>query len=573
MVIPVGDSSRGQLLLPEVLKTEPGAPPRLYLDATISVQGLLEPVCPLSTCLLQLSARHVMREAFGSDPTEDLDRTVPIVAAGRILLHVSNLVAVAGRTPVLRFFEQLDPLAAAALSHLDETAWRSARLGRADLVPGFATRLPRHLSTALGGRLRPARARDHLDRAIAKWRTRLDALERERLAPTVFADRVIEDTVQLILREVLPRLAVARRAVGALEALLQDAGLPAALLDDLQRALPGSRTLELAVRLDALADTLPDPAPTDVPTLAAALRDQALPDAFLRAWAALLRDHGHRGRRELDLREPRAREDPSVLLGQLLALSSVEAAHRPTARLEAGRAARTGAVQALEGGLGWVGWQRARSQLAVLESLGGVRETHESLAIEAFDRIRSRVLALAAPLVAAGRLDPGQVFDLHLEDLERAEANPELDLRARAAARRHPHDLLAGGRPLPRVFDSLGRVVGPPPAPEPQGVLVGRPSSAGVAVGRVRVAAALDEPLQPGEILVAQAVDPGWTPLLLGAAALVLELGGKQQHGGLVARELGVPCVAAIPEVAVRLRDGQLVEVDGTHGVVRIRPG
>jgi pyruvate,water dikinase len=69
---------------------------------------------------------------------------------------------------------------------------------------------------------------------------------------------------------------------------------------------------------------------------------------------------------------------------------------------------------------------------------------------------------------------------------------------------------------------------------------------------------------------VAQATDPGWTPLFINAAGVILEVGGLLQHGALVAREYGKPCVAGIEGVTALLKDGQMVEVDGTHGVVRM---
>ena len=70
-------------------------------------------------------------------------------------------------------------------------------------------------------------------------------------------------------------------------------------------------------------------------------------------------------------------------------------------------------------------------------------------------------------------------------------------------------------------------------------------------------------------MLVAYTTDPGWTPLFVSAGAVVLEVGGVLQHGALVAREYGKPCVVGIDRVVERLRDGEPVEVDGTAGTVR----
>ena len=79
-----------------------------------------------------------------------------------------------------------------------------------------------------------------------------------------------------------------------------------------------------------------------------------------------------------------------------------------------------------------------------------------------------------------------------------------------------------------------------------------------------------EKPLLPGEILVARATDPGWTPLFVNAGAIVLEIGGPLQHGALVAREYGKPCVSGIRDATQVLRDGELIEVDGNAGVLRL---
>lgn len=100
---------------------------------------------------------------------------------------------------------------------------------------------------------------------------------------------------------------------------------------------------------------------------------------------------------------------------------------------------------------------------------------------------------------------------------------------------------------------------------------MGEPISPGVIRGTVKVLHTPDEkPVLPGDILVARATDPGWTPLFINAGGVILEVGGLLQHGALVAREYGKPCVAGIEDVTALLRDGQVVEMDGSTGVIQI---
>jgi pyruvate,water dikinase len=78
--------------------------------------------------------------------------------------------------------------------------------------------------------------------------------------------------------------------------------------------------------------------------------------------------------------------------------------------------------------------------------------------------------------------------------------------------------------------------------------------------------------LESGEVLVAAATDPGWTPLFLTAGALVMEVGGLMSHGSMVAREYGLPAVVGVPDATRRLRTGQRVRVSGDDGTVVVLP-
>lgn len=104
------------------------------------------------------------------------------------------------------------------------------------------------------------------------------------------------------------------------------------------------------------------------------------------------------------------------------------------------------------------------------------------------------------------------------------------------------------------------------------GILTGTPGSAGLVRGRVRVLRSLAdaERLLPGEVLVAPTTSQPWMPLFATAAALVTETGGVLSHAAVVAREYRLPAVVGIAGATRALHDGQLVEVDGDRGLVRI---
>lgn len=49
-----------------------------------------------------------------------------------------------------------------------------------------------------------------------------------------------------------------------------------------------------------------------------------------------------------------------------------------------------------------------------------------------------------------------------------------------------------------------------------------------------------------------------------------MEVGGPLQHGAIIAREYGLPCVSSIYKATSIIKDGGLIEVDGSNGIVRI---
>ncbi|AEF37741.1 conserved hypothetical protein [Mycolicibacter sinensis] len=101
-------------------------------------------------------------------------------------------------------------------------------------------------------------------------------------------------------------------------------------------------------------------------------------------------------------------------------------------------------------------------------------------------------------------------------------------------------------------------------------MVTGQAVSPGTARGIVRILAHPDDDFEPGEVLVTNVTDTGWTPFFGCAAAIVTNVGGAMSHAAIVAREFGIPAVVNTMTATRQLRDGQLVEVDGTAGTVRV---
>jgi pyruvate, water dikinase len=110
----------------------------------------------------------------------------------------------------------------------------------------------------------------------------------------------------------------------------------------------------------------------------------------------------------------------------------------------------------------------------------------------------------------------------------------------------------------------------PGPKPGSTPLLRGLGAAPGSGSGAVRVIASLADAgrLNDGDVLVTHMTSPDWVPLMRRAAGIVTDSGGMTCHAAIVSRELGVPCVVGTTEATHKLRDGELVTVDATHGVV-----
>ena len=92
----------------------------------------------------------------------------------------------------------------------------------------------------------------------------------------------------------------------------------------------------------------------------------------------------------------------------------------------------------------------------------------------------------------------------------------------------------------------------------------------GVVQGRIQV---ITDPrharLEQGAILVAERTDPGWIMLFPAAKGVLVERGSQLSHAAIVAREMRIPAIVSVPGITSWLKDGDLVEFDGSTGLVR----
>jgi pyruvate,water dikinase len=209
----------------------------------------------------------------------------------------------------------------------------------------------------------------------------------------------------------------------------------------------------------------------------------------------------------------------------------------------------------------------------------GIRERTKATCVLTINEMRLDALEIGRRLVDDGRLESAdQVYFLTFDEFRAAACGGDVDIDRVHARQEAKADLLRHQEPL---FAIAGQV---PPVEEwplklqetmdggAPDVVSGAAGSPGRGTGRARVVLDpyLDDPIEPGEVLVAPITDPGWMHLFVGAVAVVADMGGELSHTMIVSRDLGIPAVVGAVGATSVIKTGDLIEVDGSKGVVRI---
>ncbi|RBI60435.1 pyruvate, phosphate dikinase [halophilic archaeon] len=351
-------------------------------------------------------------------------------------------------------------------------------------------------------------------------------------------------------------------------------------VNDVAKGLPADLVTRINLGLGDLADVA-----RDHPEVIEALREDASLEeieaceggkAFRAALDEYLEEFGHRAAGEIDVSRPRWRENPSGLLATVRANleHEHEGEHRKHLRKmkrEAKAAAERLEERADHGLLGPIRKRLVRRLIRTYRGYIQTREYPKQGISHLFAAWHETFQETGERLVAEGRLDDSDdVWLLRKDELLAALEGDSIDVdlgARRAEFERH------AAMDAPPVLTSEGEAPSADIEREdvPEGALVGTGVSSGVVEGIARVVRdPTEETVESGEILIARSSDPGWTPLFLNAAGMVVEVGTRMSHGAIVAREYGLPAVVSVPEATRRIETGQRVRIDGTRGTVEI---
>ncbi len=231
-----------------------------------------------------------------------------------------------------------------------------------------------------------------------------------------------------------------------------------------------------------------------------------LPPAWRAAYRSFMRAHGHRGMREMEASTRTWRKDPAPVMATVRGYLGIDPEHSPIATLERQEEERIALTSQLRAEVGLFVRPLFRRFLADAQDLVAQRERTKSIIVRGA-RMLDPVLDECAHRFVARRIiaDGDDVYFLSFEDvLTILEGRAAGSSYAEAVARRRKEMERNRYIELPERFTGHPEPL-PPTADSDATVLRGTPVSKGSVTARARVIRdpAIDETIQPGEILVA----------------------------------------------------------------------
>ncbi|MFD6493536.1 rifamycin-inactivating phosphotransferase [Streptomyces sp. NPDC060188] len=356
--------------------------------------------------------------------------------------------------------------------------------------------------------------------------------------------------------------------------------------DTLTLSAPGNITSEMGLALLDVADVIrPHP---EVVAFLRDVRDEDFLDELAKvtggtaardAIEAYLDKYGMRCVGEIDITRPRWRERPTTLVPVILDNVRIFEPGAAERRFEQGRRAAQEKAQDVLSRLRALpdGDRKADETQQMIDRVRtfiGYREYPKYGIIARYFVYKRALVEETERLVRAGVLPEREdSFYLTFQEFHDAARSHQVD--GRLIQQRKDAFRSYQGLTPPRVLTSDGEAVTGAYRRDdvPADALVGLPVSAGTVEGRARVIVDMAEAdLEEGDILVTTFTDPSWSPLFVGIAGLVTEVGGQMTHGAVIAREYGLPAVVGVEQATRLIRDGGRIRVHGTDGYVEILP-
>jgi len=557
-------------LFPEMITPRGAAKKNVFVDVIVMTQGFSEPFSVLGLDVWSIMVGEMKSEFKKTGPTCPMWNI-----HGRQYMNISNYLKTTGGTSFVEKIKEADPATDRAFDSIDLDDYTPVEIP--DGVHGY---LWGKLKTVF--RLVPSLILGLWlgEKALDKYKEFAEdfIVNKDAYMPDSSFRSFVKDSAVLMTDQMFSYLGIMATVLWSksrLATMFKDCKEKGTddLLVSLYMDLKGNPTSEMGHAMVGLA-VRPEIAETKTAEeFRRKIDEEIYSEEFMGLYKDFMMRYGCRGMKEIDMATPRTSEDPGVLFEKVKQIDPEKNAILQVTKR------RRDAVEKLSEIARDLGKEKDFLYYEkFIHNFWGYREHPKYMIVVMLARCRERALILGEKFVSDGRMDSkDQVFDLTFDQVASAEEGiaPQ-DLRPWIEGNTHPIKLVEHVKNWPTVIDSRGKIIrGTRKRPKSEGgdennsLLLGDPIAPGTVTGRAKVLLApYEKPLESGEILVARFTEPSWTPIFINAAAVVMEIGGPLQHGAIIAREYGIPCVSGLDGATAKIKDGDLIKVDGSSGTV-----
>ncbi|TVP83208.1 MAG: pyruvate, phosphate dikinase [Alkalicoccus sp.] len=530
---------------------------RLYFSFTRVLQGISEPFTPMGLEIQRLEMWGALKAL--SINVEKRPRGFK-TAAGRVYWDFTELIRKPKRAgKVAETISNKDPVAGKVLMEFVDRNKNEliSKKSKLPMPPKTLLTAGRFAVRAAGAFIQPqyaerrsiSLAEKHLKTMNRKARKRETAAEKIELI-----EEIMESAMKVIIHQCayfIPAFKADERGRKRLKKWLGSEDYLAPVIQGLPNSptsAMGFRLMEIAYELKQNGEHLSKTHPFVI---------------------QFLESYGHRSNMELDVGHPNWKEKPDYIMNLIETYMEMEEgslATKMSRHHNTTDEAVSPIVRKVKEKKGKRAAKHIKKDCRYLRQTLGLRERPKFDLIRSFALIRQVLQEIGEELVDRKLIqEVNDVFYLELSEVQ----EPSAPLHELIEERKKAFYEQKKIKTVPRFMTNTGECLYESAYSSSEDGLHGVPVSSGEYTGTVRV---IHDPaeakLKEGEILVTHSTDPSWTPLFLTAGALIMETGGTGSHGGIVAREYGLPAVSGIERVSEKLKTGDKVMINGSSGKV-----
>lgn len=546
-------------LFPEML-TEPGENKELYMDFLLITQGFSEPMSDLG---IDIWAKMVH---IGNGLPRGKDGILWAIH-GRHYMSMSHLMRVSPM--MLKTFSSHDEPTKRIFAGLDESQFTRGKTP--EKLKGFLWQTAKHMVPMYAGSVleglfsSQAALKDYEEASAKVWNFLHDHLGKSTKPFAELVDESLQGFGELT-KEIGGVLTAANIAKWEIEHMFKKHDEAKDLIVSLAMNLPHNPVADMAALMQKIAASPEFISTTTAKDFDSKLANRSYSAEFLSLYDDYMTKYGCRCAKEIDIATPRNSENIDHVFS---ALKQIDITDNASLSI---RQRSEDAYDTLYQLAQSMGKEERFAKIAkIYKDLIGYRDHPKYMYVVAVSLLRTKALELGQQWQREGRLDsPEQIFSLSVEQIARAEQDGDVPVLELVHANRAPYQLVAHVKDWPRIIDSRGKIYRASFSAK-EGELAGEAISPGLVKGRAKVLLSpYEKPVGKGEILVCKASEPSWAPVFINASGIVMEVGGPLQHGAIIAREYGLPCVSSVLHATKVIKDGDMIEVDGSNGVVRL---